>query len=280
VAEARARLAGAGIPPAEADRDARLLASWQLGWDASRYWIGANEPEPVGFTAGYEALIARRASREPVAYITGMQEFWGLAFEVSPAVLIPRPETELIVEAALGLLPNRNVPVDIADACTGSGCLAIALASELSRARLVATDISDNALAVARRNAERHGVAGRIGLVRSDLLHGVAGPFHIIVANPPYVPERDRQTLQPEVRDHEPGEALFAGDAGLSVIPRLIEQASSRLRGGGVLIFEFGFGQLDAVSAMISSAAAFGEPDIRADLQGIPRIAVVQRSDV
>jgi release factor glutamine methyltransferase len=278
VAEARSRLVAAGIPSAEADRDARLLARWQLGWDASRFWTGAAQEAPDDFASGYDALIARRLAREPIAYITGTQEFWGLAFEVSPAVLIPRPETELIVEVALELCPGRDVTIDIGDVCTGSGCLAVALAHELPNARIVATDLSTEALEIARRNAGRHGASRRVELIPTDLLADVNRTFHLIVSNPPYVPARDRETLQPEVRDHEPPMALFAGDAGLSVIPRLLDQSAAHLHPGGVLIFEFGFGQVEAVLELIAQRPSVKSLDVRTDLQGIPRVVVAQRT--
>ncbi len=170
-----------------------MLAEHVLGWDTTRYLTSGHEPEPSGFGERYGAVVARRAAREPSAYITGRREFWGLPLEVSPAVLIPRPETELIVEAALdvfGADPRRRL--DVADACTGCGNLAIALAHELEHASIVATDISAEALEVGRRNAERHGVADRIRFVRTNVLDGVDGPFDLIVANPPYVRREDR----------------------------------------------------------------------------------------
>jgi len=277
VAAARKRLRASGVTSDEADLDARLLAEHLLGWDAATFFTAAREQEPDGFAGLYEAVIVRRSSREPLAYITGRREFWGLSFEVSPAVLIPRPETELIVETALELFPDASQPVRVADACTGSGCLAVALACARPHARLVATDISEPALAVATRNAAAHDVGGRVTFVCSDVLEAVGGPFDLIVSNPPYVPERDRPTLPPEVRDHEPAVALYAGWDGVAVIRRLLEQAPSRLRAGGVLVFEFGFGQAAVVSALISATAGLAMVDLRRDLQGIPRTAIARR---
>lgn len=277
VAHARARLLAAGISRDEADRDARLLARWVLGWDASRFWTAANEDASANFNAEYDVLVDRREAREPVAYITGRQEFWGLSFDVSPAVLIPRPETELIVETVLECLPNRAVSLNIADVGTGCGCLAVALASELPNAQIAATDLSAVALEIARRNASHHGVSNRIEFERTNLLTGLEREFHLIVANPPYVPEDQRPGLQPEVRDHEPATALFAGDSGLAVIRRLLEEAVACLKTGGLLIFEFGFGQADAVRALIARTPGLHELEIKMDLQGIPRTAVVQR---
>ena len=277
VAAARQRLREAGIPLDEADLDARLLAEHVLEWDATRFFTSANGPEPDDFAATYEPLVERRARREPLAYITGRQAFWDLVFEVSPAVLIPRPESELIVETALELFPSPAGVLTIADACTGSGCLAVALARERPAAQVIATDISDVALDVARRNAARHGVADRIQFVRGDVLDPVANPVDLIVCNPPYVAEDDRPGLQPEVRDHEPAIALFGGRDGLRIITRLIDQAPQRLTRGGALIFEFGFGQAERVAELISHVPGLTMVGLRPDLQGIPRAVIANR---
>jgi release factor glutamine methyltransferase len=277
VAAARERLRAAGIPFDEADLDARLLAEHVLGWTTERYFVDANQPEPAEFASQFAALVARRAAREPFAYIVGHEEFWGLRIEVTPAVLIPRPETELLVELALAHC-NARGDATIADVCTGSGCIAVAIARERPEARIVATDITEPALDVARHNARRHGVAARIEFRRADLLDGVSDTFTLIAANPPYVAERDRATLQPEVVDHEPPHALFAGDDGLDVIRRLLPQASSQLRPGGTLLCEFGYGQADAVAQLISATRGLTMIGLRRDLQGIPRVAVARRN--
>lgn len=226
----------------------------------------------------YDALVARRAAREPIAYITGRQDFWDLTFEVSPAVLIPRPETEIIVEAALDLFPHPEAPLAIADICTGSGCLAVALARERPRAAILATDVSAPALEVARRNAVRHGVAHRIRFLLADLLRGVDEPLDLIVANPPYVQRRDRVSLQPEVREHEPEVALFAGEDGLFVIRGLVAQSAAHLKPGGIVMFEFGYGQDVEVEQLIASAPGLTLLELRRDLQGIARTAIAQRA--
>jgi release factor glutamine methyltransferase len=275
--EARQRLAVAGIPRTEADLDARLLAQHALGWETGQLLRELRTPVPPGFEAAYHPLLERRLKREPMAYVLGQQEFWGLVFEVTPAVLIPRPETETIVEALLVRRPDRGSAVSIADVCTGSGCLAIVLAAEYPQGRVVATDVSSAALEVARRNASRHAVVERVRLVTSDLLDAAAGPFDIVVANPPYVPEADRATLQPEVRDYEPPVALFAGTDGLRVIERLLPQAADRMVRGGLLVFEFGFGQDRAVAALVSATPGLELLELKADLQGVPRIAIVDR---
>jgi release factor glutamine methyltransferase len=224
----------------------------------------------------HQALIDRRASREPYAYIVGSQEFWGLSFRVTPDVLIPRPETELVVEAALEILPAGGTGVAIADIGTGSGCIAVTLARERPDARVVATDLSDAALAVARQNAASHAVLNRIALQRADLLDGITGPFDAIVSNPPYVMDGDREGIQPEVR-FEPAAALYAGPDGLDAVRRLVADAPSRLRAAGILIFEFGFGQADAVEQLISQASGLTMVALRRDLQDIPRVAIARR---
>src|SRR5262245_44837165 len=207
VAAARRRLRDAGLSPVESDLSARLLAGHVLGWNTERLLVDGCDGEPPDFGDRFEALVSRRASREPLHYIVGHREFWGLDFEVTPAVLIPRPETELLVAAALERIPSPAAAA-IADLCTGCGCGAIAIAHERPHAHVIATDISAAALAVARRNAERLGVADRVELLRGDLV----GPFEtrcdVIVANPPYVVQGARAALQPEVRDHEPHVAL------------------------------------------------------------------------
>jgi release factor glutamine methyltransferase len=278
VAAARQKLRDAGIGPAEAELSARRLAEHVLGWDAARYFTSSNETEPSQFADSYHALVARRAAREPSAYITGVQEFWDLPFEVSPSVLIPRPETELIVETALDSLgSDRGRALAIADAGTGCGCLAVALAREFGQASVVATDISEAALVVARRNARRHGVADRIRFVRANMLDSL-GDFDLIVANPPYVRQGDRRALQPEVRDYEPGVALFGGDSGFDLVVSMVEQAAGRLRPAGVLIFEFGFGQDDAVEELLAKTPGITMVGLRRDLQGIARTAVARRA--
>jgi release factor glutamine methyltransferase len=276
VASARDRLRQAGIPSDEAALDARLLAQFVLGWSTEQFFVDANAAPPSGFEPRFEALIARRAAREPFAYIVGHQEFWRLDFVVTPAVLIPRPETEVIVEAMLERVESA-APVRIADVGTGSGCLAIALARERSAATVVATDVSAEALTVARQNAVRLGVDARIQFEQTDLLDDVMGLFDAIVSNPPYVREADRAGIQEEVR-FEPADALFAGPDGLDVIRRLLPDAAARLALGGVLLFEIGFGQADAVAELISTTAGLTMSELKRDLQDIPRVAIAERT--
>lgn len=276
VAAARQRLRDAGLSANEADLSARLLAEHVLGWTRERLLADGAGGEPPHFATRFDALIARRAAREPLPYIVGRREFWNLDFEVTPAVLIPRPETELIVEAALDLVP-LSAAATIADLCTGCGIVAVALARERPAARVIATDISDPALDVARRNAARHGVADRIEFRQGDLLEPIHIACDLILANPPYVAQRVRPALQPEVRDHEPGVALFGGDDGLQVIARLVRDAPARIKPGGSLVFEFGFGQDEEVERMLSASSELTLIELRRDLQGIARTAVTRR---
>jgi release factor glutamine methyltransferase len=278
VAAARQALREAGIGAVEAELSARVLAEHALGWDAARYFVSANQPESSTFAEHYDSLVARRVAREPVAYITGQQEFWGLSLDVSPAVLIPRPETELIVEAALERFADRTQPLAVADACTGSGCLAVALAAERPHATVVATDISQVALDVARRNSERHRLDGRIRFIRTNVLDGVDGTFDLIVGNPPYVRTVDRPALQPEVRDFEPPVALFGGETGMDLVATLVGQAVGRIRHQGYLMFEFGFGQEIAVEELIEKTEGLTLIGLRHDLQGIARTAIARRT--
>lgn len=273
LAAARQALERAGIAPIEAAVDADLLARTVLGWDRARLLASLADPAPPEFHASYAKVVARRERREPAAYIVGRREFWKRDFEVGPGVLVPRPETELIVEEALTRTTRHSAL--IADVGTGSGCLAVTLALEIPRARVVATDTSRAALELARRNADHHGVADRVELVETDLLTNVDARFDLIVSNPPYVPASDMAGLPPEVRDYEPAEALAGGADGLDVIKALLLEAESRLRDDGLLIFEFGFGQEERVAAAVASRPAFRLDAMRRDLQGIPRTAVV-----
>jgi release factor glutamine methyltransferase len=280
VAEARDRLRAAGIQPAEADLSARLLAEHLLGWDTARLFTSGGEMEPAGFAGEFDALVARRAAREPLHYIVGHREFWGLEFELTPAVLIPRGDTELIVEVALGLFPSPSERLAVAEAGTGCGCLAVAIAHERPNAHITAVEISATALDIAQRNANKHGVADRITFVQGDLLAPIesGSGLDFIMANPPYVAERSRLGLQPEVREHEPDVALFGGADGLHLIERLIDQAPARLRQGGYLVFEFGCGQDEDIERLVAEADGLELVELRRDLQGIARTAVARRT--
>jgi release factor glutamine methyltransferase len=247
-----------------------------LGHD--RAWLYAHPEQPLDAdrAAQFFALVAQRTAGTPTQYLTGKQEFWGLEFEVTRDVLIPRPETEHVIEVALSRLgeSRRNSSLLVCDIGTGSGCIAVALAKELPNARIFATDISSAALAVARRNAERHGVAGRIAFVECDLLDKVRdqSPFDLIVSNPPYVARNDAPSLPIDVRDHEPAIALFAGDDGLALYPLLIAQAGKRLKPGGLLALELGLGLFEPVSELLDAAHGWTRVSATQDLAGIVRV--------
>jgi release factor glutamine methyltransferase len=224
----------------------------------------------------YIALLEKRFKGEPIQYILGEAEFYRLPFRVTPDVLIPRPETEHVVEKVLELAKSY-ASLRIVDVGTGSGAIAVTLAHELTDAVVTATDFSAGALSVARENAARNGEAVRIRFVEGDLLEPVAQEqFDIVVSNPPYVPEADRESLAVEVRDYEPGQALFAGADGLDVYRRLIPQAFAALVRGGYLVLEIGQGQEPPVGALLGEAG-FEKIEFTADLQGIPRVACAQR---
>jgi release factor glutamine methyltransferase len=277
VARAAERLAAAGFAVADAEADAAVLARHILNWDLGRWLLNMRERAEPSFVAALDRAAGRRAAREPVAYITGTREFYGRPFLVSPAVLIPRPETELIVELALewvqGCTGAQVHGCKIADVGTGSGCLATTLALELPGSQVVATDISSAAIDVARKNAAMLGAGERIEFREGSFFAGSPTLFDVIVSNPPYVAERDRATLQTDVVDFEPPTALFAGGDGLACVRELVRLAPEHLRPDGRLMFEFGFGQADAVSALIRSSRLIFVA-IHNDLQGIPRVAV------
>jgi release factor glutamine methyltransferase len=254
IAQARQTLIASGLSAPDAAVDAEVLARHVLGWDRATLLVRGREPASPDFSRRFDALIERRAAREPVAFITGHREFWGREFEVTRDVLIPRPETELIVEVVLDRTDAAR-KVRILDVGTGSGCLAVTLAIELPAADVLATDGSASALHVAERNAVRHGVQSHISFVQGDLLDPVSGPFDIVVCNPPYVPTSAE--LPVDISRYEPASALFAG---------------------GMFVVEFGFGQAAAVRAL-AGAAGWSPIDVRADLQGIPRVCVMGSID-
>jgi release factor glutamine methyltransferase len=272
---ARDRLVAAGVAPDEAAIDVELFARTILGWDRARILTEHNRVVPAGLEPKFSAWVDRRSTREPSAYITGVREFYGLDFEVTPAVLIPRPETEIIVEAALPLIV-RKLDARVADIGTGCGNIAVTLANEARKCAVVATDVSAEALTVAKHNAARHGVFNRIEFVHTPYLDGVAGEFDLIAANPPYVRETDRPGLSPTVL-HEPHVALFGGVNGMRDIEGVLEAAVSKLRQGGWLIMEFGFGQEDEVRDRVARHDDLRFDRVVADLQGLPRTAIITR---
>jgi release factor glutamine methyltransferase len=254
-------------------RDAELLLLRVLGRD--RAWLLTHGDAEVSAeqAAQFEAWVARRARQEPVQYIVGEQEFFGMTMRVTPDVLIPRPETEHLVEAVIERVP-RGAAVQIADVGTGSGAIAVALAHALPRAHVTGLDISAAALNVARENAERHGVADRVRFLESDLLSAVRGErFFAVVSNPPYVAEGE--VLETQVLEYEPRGALYAGPTGLEVYERLIPQAWQALVPQGWLLLEMGQGQRDAVARLLQD---WDEVEFASDLQGIPRVAMARRA--
>jgi release factor glutamine methyltransferase len=294
---------------------AELLLLHVLG--CNRTWLYAHPEEVVAEADAkrFFDLIARRAGGEPTQHLTGKQEFWGLEFEVTPHVLIPRPETEHVIEVALDRLALRELRAGrpqttsgegllIADLGTGSGCIAIALAKELPAANFVATDISPEALAVAQRNAQRHSLANRIRFIHANLLelpaaaqHGAPGTipnntalifhespvtsnqsphFDLIASNPPYIGRREAASLPREVRDHEPYCALFGGEEGYELYADLISQSAQHLKSGGHLVLELGHNSLQAVQPLLDSST-WANVSVTNDLAGIPRVLAAER---
>jgi release factor glutamine methyltransferase len=262
--------------PERARRDAETLLLHLIQRD--RAFLAANPLSELSAEGAvrYYALIERRLGGEPIQYITGETEFYGLPFHVDRNVLIPRPETEHLVEKVLSLAAGFEKP-RIVDVGTGSGAIAIALAQKLPAAQLTAIDISPAASAVARANAKRNHVADQVRFLEGDLLAPVTGEhFEFVVSNPPYVAENERTSLSVEVRDHEPATALFAGANGLDIYRRLIPDARAVLVPGGFLAMEIGCGQDSAVAALLANSN-FEQIEFTADLQGIPRVASGQR---
>jgi len=288
--EGIAQLSAAQVP-------SHLLATELLlmhALERDRTWLYSHPEDIVAPATAerYFALVARRAAGEPTQYLTGKQEFWGLEFEVNPAVLIPRPETEHVIEVALERLGSRGsartseaeykrAKLRIADLGTGSGCIAIALSRELPNAEIFATDISPDALAVARRNAVRNGVDARTHFVECDLLGAFSGSpllFDLIVSNPPYVGRNESDELSREVRDHEPHAALFGGATGVEMYARLVEQAGALLRPGGILVLELGYNSLEHVRAIFEKQVGWRNVAITPDLAGIERVMAAERA--
>ena len=264
-----------------ARREAETLLAHVL--HRGRAWLLAHADDDLA-SADLEALrslVARRAAQHPVQHLTGAQEFFGLTLRVTPDVLIPRPETEHLVEAVVDWARSQpDQHPRIVDVGTGSGAIVIALASALEHASLTAIDISPAALAVAHDNAERLGFANRIRFLQGDLLTPLSDPaqatptFDVIASNPPYVAVDDASTLAAEVRDHEPPLALYAGPSGLDIYRRLVPQAQDLLRAGGLLALEIGYGQREAVTELLAGWQSVRFVD---DYAGIPRVALAIR---
>jgi len=262
----------------------------------SRTWLYSHPEEVLSESVAenYFLLLARRGSGIPTQHLTGKQEFWGLEFEVTPDVLIPRPETEHLIEVALDRLAVREIRagrhqqlsrenVTLVDIGTGSGCIAITLAKELSAATVYATDISERAIVVARRNAARHGLSDRIHFLQSNLLDAFASAaansaqrFDLIISNPPYVSLREAESLPIEVRQHEPQTALFGGEEGYELYGVLIPEAAQHLKPGGLLVLELGYNSLPAVEPLLDRSEWSGV-SVTKDLAGIPRVISAER---
>jgi len=258
--------------------EAEVLLRHALGLDRHVLFARLHEPIAPNQQAAYQALVERRLAHEPTAYILGRREFYGLELECTPAALVPRPETELLVEEALRIAGSRvkgQETWEIVDVGTGNGAIAVALAVNLPSARITAIDVAAEALALARRNAARHGVAQRISFVQGDLLFPLVAPVDLIVADLPYVRSGDWETLPPEIRDHEPRQALDGGPEGTAVLERLLRQAPSYLRRPGWLLAEIGDDQAARLGEVAAASFPGGRIEIKQDLAGLDRLLVV-----
>jgi release factor glutamine methyltransferase len=267
-----ARLREAGLGD-EADSDARRLLEAAEGLQAASLMARLNETLPEADATRFDTLIARRAAREPLSHIIGSVGFWTLDLLVTRDVLTPRADTETVVEAALAAVSDRNAPLAILDIATGSGAIALALLSELPNAHAVATDLSAPALAVARENAARNGLADRIRFIETSWADGIDGPFDLVVSNPPYIASPVIGTLEPEVKDFEPRLALDGGPDGLAPYPHLFAEARRLLKPGGTGVFEIGFDQGDAALVLARMSGALNATLWR-DLGGRDRAVV------
>lgn len=260
---------------------AGVLLAHLLGVDRAYLLTRSNEHISGTHYEDYLRLVERRAAGEPLQYITGHQEFYGLDFRVTPAVLIPRPETEFLVERIISLMDDSMLSPLIVDVGTGSGCIAVTLAVNVPRARVIATDLSAAALEVARTNAEHHGAEDRIEFFQGDLFepletHHIENSVDVLASNPPYVNEGQAELIQREVRDWEPREALFGGVEGLDFYRRLLAEGLTFVKTGGYMIFEIGYDQLGAITEIIA-AVEWELVDVVNDLQGIPRTVTLRK---
>ncbi|KIX15904.1 peptide chain release factor N(5)-glutamine methyltransferase [Dethiosulfatarculus sandiegensis] len=260
---------------------AELMLAKVLNCQRVDLYLRFDQPLTEAELAGFKALLLRRRIHEPMAYILGQREFYGLEFKVGPGVLIPRPETEHLVEKALECLEGVPAP-QILDLCTGSGAVALALASEVENATVLGVDLSPEALEYAQLNAGEFGFTDRVSFLKGDLFQPVdpgQGFFELITANPPYVSEREWQELSPQVRDYEPRLALAAERHGLAVIERIIKGAATFLRPQGWLLIEMGQGQAEKALALCRTSGAYESSETVNDLAGIPRVLACQRKD-
>mgnify|MGYP003694068877 CR=1 FL=1 len=280
IAEARRLLEQAGID--SAGQEAFWIVEHVLCLSAHRVVADRDRLLSHAELAAARGLVGRRVNREPLQYILGTQEFCGLEFDVNPAVLIPRPETELLVEYVAQRIPVER-QATIVDVCTGSGCIAVAIARLRPRARLIATDLSNASLNVARHNAARHAVGEHITWLEGNLLGPLAGQkleacIDVIVSNPPYIAEADWATLQPEVRLFEPRDALVAGPQGTELHERLLQEAGQYLSPSGVLIMEIGAGQARAMRRIVDQMSGYRFHQLVYDAAGLERVVIVERA--
>ncbi|MBF0127932.1 MAG: peptide chain release factor N(5)-glutamine methyltransferase [Magnetococcales bacterium] len=253
--------------------DSELLLASVLNLRRLDLFLDPHRPLMAQELAAFKAVVKRRAAREPVAYILGRREFWSMAFLARGDVLIPRPETELLVESVLARYPDRSAPLEILELCTGSGVILCALLTEYPMATGVGTDLSPAALELARDNLAQHGLTGRVALLEGDLTAPVAqeARFDLVLANPPYIASDTLAGLEPEVRDWEPRLALDGGAEGLSVLSRIPPLARTRLRPGGWLLTEIGWDQGEAVADLLARAG-FVNIEILNDYNKLPRV--------
>jgi release factor glutamine methyltransferase len=254
--------------------DAEILLAHALGTDRVYLYMNLDRPLSQEERKQFREYVIRRGSREPVALITGVKEFWSIPFIVSPGVLIPRPDTEILVQAVLEEVRDIASPY-ILEIGTGSGAIAVSLVKENPAVHILAIDIDSTSLEIAQQNAEAAGVAQSIVCVQSDLFHNVEldRKFHVICSNPPYIPSGEIHGLQPEIKDYEPTRALDGGYDGLDIIRGIAVQAKTYLKPGGALILEFGDGQEQALKAILSNEGGFSDTCILRDLAGNPRVA-------
>lgn len=281
ITEGALRLRASGID--QERRTAGLLLCHIAGIDRTHLLTKSEEQIDEHEYRAYLALVERRAAGEPVQYLTGHQEFYGLDFLVTPDVLIPRPETEFLIDRVINLVESAKYksPI-IVDIGTGSGCIAVTLALRIPRARLIATDASPAALDVARTNAERHGVRNRLEFLEGDLLAPLAGraldgAIDVLASNPPYVDQERPELIQREVHNWEPHRALFGGVGGMEFYRRLLTDGLNYLRRGGYLVVEIGYGQLDSISDAVAASSSWKLVDVTHDLQGIPRTLTIEK---
>ena len=270
----------------EAKIDAEYLLSHILKCKRQELYLNPDTQLTNQEINTFKGFIQKRSKREPLQYIIGEEEFRGLVFKVTRDVLIPRPETELLVEEAVSLISNLQTPAPkqptIIDLCTGSGCIAVSIAKEIEECRVYATDISEKALAIAKENAKRHSVENRISFLQGSFLEplkgkGLEGKIDIMLSNPPYVSKKDMKKLQPEIKEYEPPLALYGGEDGLDSYRTIIPEALTYLKNGGYLILEIGYGQAEGVKELFGKNLAYGEIEIIKDLSGIERVVKAKR---